>query len=97
MDSCGGCLMVLIAVDLGYFTTFVREMIGELGGNDGGSAHQQQQQQQLVLSAFEVLVNLDTIQAGINGKGNVGREARKMFKKNFQLFVQHVHSFLHTL
>ncbi|GMH52990.1 hypothetical protein TrRE_jg6323 [Triparma retinervis] len=60
MDSCGGCLMVLIAVDLGYFTNY-------------------------------------TIQAGINGKGNVGRQARKLFKKNFQLFVQHVHSFLHTL
>jgi len=87
--------MVLIAVDLNHFTSYVREMIGELGGGgDGGGA---QQQQHLVLSAFDVLVNLETIQAGINGKGNVGRQARKLFKKNFQLFVQHVHSFLHTI
>jgi hypothetical protein len=70
-------------------------MIGELGGAGGGGI--ERQQQQLVLAAFESLVNLETIQAGINGKGNVGRQARKLFKKNFQLFVQHVHSFLHTL
>ncbi|GMH75897.1 hypothetical protein TrST_g29 [Triparma strigata] len=88
IDVTGGALLVLIAADLNYFTTYVREMISRVGV---------QEQQQQLMAAFEQLVNLETIQTGIQGKGNVGRTARAAFKKTFGLFVGHVHSFLVVL
>ena len=92
IDSAGGCLMVLIASDLNHFTTYVRGLIGSMGGGE----HSQSQQQQLML-AFESLVNLETIQSGLSGRGLAGRNARSLFKKNFELFVKNVHSFMTCL
>lgn len=86
IDVTGGALLVLIAADLNFFTTYVRDMISKAGIV--------QEQQQQLLAAFEQLVNLETIQAGIQGKGIMGRNARVAFKKTFELFVKHVHSFL---
>ena len=87
--------MVLIAVDLTYFTSRVREMVAGMANRADaeGGEHVAEQQRQL-MSAFEQLVCLETIQAGLTGKGLTGRNARSVFKKNFELFVKHVHSFL---
>lgn len=71
-----------------FIIIIVREMISRVGV---------QEQQQQLMAAFEQLVNLETIQTGIQGKGNVGRTARVAFKKTFELFVGHVHSFLVVL
>ena len=95
IDNAGGTLMVLIAVDLAYFTGRVREMIAGMANGVGaeGSEHVGEQQRQL-MTAFEQLMCLETIQAGLTGKGLTGRNARSVFKKNFESFVKHVHSFL---
>jgi hypothetical protein len=49
IENCGSCLMVLIAVDLDFFSSYVRESVGGLGAKGGGedAATVQQQQQQV--------------------------------------------------
>ena len=95
IENCGGCLMALIAVDLDFFSRFVREYVAGLGA--GVEAGVVQQQQQQVLAGFEGLVVIDVINNGIFGKGVALRTARNTFKQRFELFAKELSAFITCL
>jgi len=94
IDGCGALLMSLVAVDLEYFSSTVRELVGGLGGGAGGGG---EEQKRAVMAGFEALVDFEVIQKAIWGKGVEARNSRNAFKAKFGEFVRGLHSFLTRL
>jgi hypothetical protein len=86
LEAAGMALLPIIAIDVNRFVALVNALAEMLSTTE---------QQQRLHAAFGKLVNHDLISSVQHGlKGFEARKVRMQFKKDFEVFVKEVHSFL---
>jgi len=84
LEPAGAALLPLAAVDVNKFVAVVNSLAQNLGS---------QEKQQRLQSAFQILMKPEVITKVAAG-GYEGRMNRLRFKKDFEVFVRDVHSFI---